>query len=108
MNELSKCIRAHMNKLCLDIGSKHCGSPELEKAGNYIVDCFNKIGCEVIKEEFPVRGWEFSEFNLFNVDRNEEVPASCACYFSNSVDIYDKPLWISSKDPFLPPPSPHR
>lgn len=98
MKDLDRRLREHMNKLCLDIGSKHCGSPELEKAGNYIADYFKELGCEVVKEEFPVRGWNFSEFSFFNVDKNEEVPASCACYFSNSVDIFDKPLWLSGKD----------
>ena len=66
MNDLKKRIREHMNVLCLDIGSKHCGSPELDKAGKYIAECFEKIGCKVIKEEFPVRGWDFSEFSFFN------------------------------------------
>lgn len=98
MENISKNIRKHMNHLCLNIGSKHCGSPELDKAGNYIAEVLEDLGYEVIREEFPVRGWEFKSFQLFNVTRNQEIPACCACYFSNSVDIYDQPLWLSWQD----------
>jgi len=98
MNQLMRNIHKHMNTLCLEIGSKHCGSPELEKAGEYVAKVLRETGYEVIKEEFPVRGWDFRSFRLYNVTRGQEVPACCPCFFSNAVSIYDQPLWLSDQD----------
>lgn len=98
MNKLYDSIEQHMRTMCLDIGSKHCGSPELEKAGEYIAGVLEREGYEVIKEEYPVRGWEYHSFSLYNVTQRCEVPAACACFYSNSVDIYDTPLWIKWND----------
>ena len=98
MDKINSNMHMHMNKLCLDIGSKHCGSPELDKAGQYVADTFRDMGYEVIKEEFPVRGWEFKSFSLYNVTEGREVPVACPCFFSNSVDITDTPFWITFKN----------
>ena len=98
MDTLKQNIYTHMNALCLEIGSKHCGSVELDKAGAYVEKVLREIGIDVIREKFPVRGWEFHSFSLFNVTRNQAVPSCCACYFSNSVDIFDSPLWLSWDD----------
>ena len=87
-----------MEVMCLDIGSKHCGSPELCRAEEYIAGEFSKLGYQTRREGFPVRGWSFRSFLLENVTRGETVPAACPCYFSNSVDIKDTPLWISHED----------
>lgn len=98
MKEVSKNIHKHMQKLCIDIGSKHCGSPELNKAGAYIAHELKEEGYQIIIEEFTVRGWNFQSFHLYNMTQHCDVPASTACYFSNSVDIYDVPIWIDWKD----------
>ena len=98
MDILCNNLHKHMNKLCLDIGSKHCGSPELDKAGQYIAEVFADEGYEVRKEEYPVRGWDYRSFSLYNVTQKCEVPAACACYFSNYVDIYDTPVWITNNE----------
>lgn len=98
MKKVQEQIQAHMRKMCFDIGSKHCGSQELDKAGQYIASVLQKEGYEVIKEEYPIRGWEYHSFSLHNVTRGYEVPAASACLFSNAVDIYDTPLWINWYD----------
>lgn len=98
MDKVYENLHKHMVKFCLDIGSKHCGSPELDKAGEYIAEVFKNEGYEVIKEEYPVRGWEFNSFSLYNVTQQCEVPVACPCYFSNAVDIYDTPLWITHRE----------
>lgn len=94
MEQLMGNLHRHMEYLCLEIGSKHCGSPELDKAGQYIGRVLQDNGCEVTKEYLPVRGWDFRSFELMDVTSGKTIPASCACYFSNAVDITDVPLWI--------------
>lgn len=98
MEVLRKNLEGHMRKFCLELGSKHCGSPELDKAGNYIAEYFESLSIPVIREEFPVRGWTYRNFSLYDVTERREVPAATACFFSNSVDITDVPLWIDWKD----------
>ena len=98
MKKIEEMLRRHMNTLCLEIGSKHCGSPELCRAEEYIAGEFSKLGYQVMRESFPVRGWNYTSFLLENVTRGELVPAACPCYFSNSVDICDSPLWITHED----------
>jgi Iap family predicted aminopeptidase len=87
-----------MNTLCLDIGSKHCGSPELVRAGKYVQKELLELGYDVFLEDFDAKGWEFNSFSLINETTGEAVPDCCACYFSNSADISDVPLWISDKE----------
>lgn len=98
MDKLRTNFERHMNHLCLNLGSKHCGSPELEKAGIYIEDYFKSLGLPTRREEYPVRGWTFRHFSLYDMTEQKEVPASTACFFSNSVDVIDVPLWIDWQD----------
>ena len=98
MEQLRKNLERHMHKFCLELGSKHCGSPELDKAGNYIAEYFSSIGLPVFREEFPVRGWTYRDFSLYDVTERREVPAATACFFSNAVEIEDVPFWIDWND----------
>ena len=95
MMSIQENIHKHMNTFCLEIGSKHCGSPELDKAGEYVQEYFSSLGLDTVREEMPVVGWDYRGFKLWNVTDNREVPAATACYFSNSVEIYDTLLWIT-------------
>lgn len=98
MDKLRENLQRHMETLCLRIGSKHCGSPELEKAGVYIEDCFRALDLPVRREEYPVRGWTFRSFSLYDMTERREVPAATACFFSNAVEVEDIPLWIDWQD----------
>lgn len=100
MNSLQENLRRHMNRLCLEIGSKHCGSPELDRAGAYVEEQLGACGLATLREEMPVVGWDYRSFTLWNVTDNRQVPAASACYFSNSVEIYDTLLWITDENIF--------
>ena len=68
------------------------------KAADYIEAEFRKLGYETVREHYPTVGWEFKSFSLYNVTKNREVPATCAAYFSNSVDIEAKFTVIRCED----------
>ena len=98
MEHLRENLQKHMEYLCLRLGSKHCGSPELERAGEYIEAYYRSLGLPTRREEFPVRGWTFRGFSLYDMTERREVPAATACFFSNAVYIEDVPLWIGWQD----------
>jgi len=56
------------------------------------------LGYETVREYYPTVGWDFKEFSLYNVTKGHEVPATCAAYFSNSVDIETKFTVIRGED----------
>ena len=98
MEQLRANLERHMHHLCLEIGSKHCGSPALADAGRYIAGYFASLGLPVRTEEFPVRGWRFGSFSLYDLTERREVPAALPCYFSNAAEIEDVPFWIDWQD----------
>ena len=98
MKEISTHLHSHMEQLCKRIGSRHCGSPELDRAGSYIEQCMKDCGLAISREAFPVPGWSFESFELTDITSNTTVPAVSACYYSNAVDITDVPVWLETKD----------
>ena len=98
MDKIRTNIERHMTELCLKIGSRHVGSAGEAAAADYLEKEFQKSGYEVVRESYPVTGWEFNSFEFVNLTRKRPVPGSIACFFSNSVEIEGKLLWLSSED----------
>ena len=98
MTDLRKNIQTHMQALCLDCGSRHCGSVGEHKAAAYIEAYLKSLGVEVISEEFPVRGWHYESFDLFNVTQNRPVPGVTACYFSGACNTEGQFLFLEARD----------
>ena len=98
MQQLRANLEKHMRKLCLDIGSRHCGSAGEAAAAEYLYSVFKDYGYDPVYEKYPTRGWEYKNFYLYNTTENRPVPDALACYFSNSVDIEGKLLWLKSAD----------
>lgn len=98
MDRICENLKNHMQFLCRECGSKHCGSAELEKAGRYIENVFRNQTADVYREEFDVPGWSYSGFELTDVTAGVPVPAATACYYSNRVDITDVPVWLETGD----------
>ena len=98
MENLKQRLKKHMEYLCLECGPRQVGSLGERKASEYIEKEFNKIGYKTVREEYPVTGWECSEFSLWNVTKNRAVPGACAEFFSNSVTAEDKLLFIKGQD----------
>ena len=99
MDEVRANLNRYMRKLCTEIGSRHCGSPALDEAGEYVAEQFSALGLPVRKEPFPVPGWRFRAFSFLDLTTGEAVPAASACYYSGAADITDVPLWLEISDP---------
>ena len=98
MQQIRMNLEKHMRKLCLDIGSRHCGSAGEAAAAEYLYDVFKSYGYDPVFEKYKTRGWEFKSFYLYNVTENRPVPDSLACFFSNAVDIEGKLFWLTTAD----------
>lgn len=94
MREIKANLQRHLNTLCLDIGSKHIGSPANREAATYIEEEFKKAGYPVEREEYPVTGWNFKSFSFWNLTRNCPVPGAVPCFFSQTVDVSGELCWI--------------
>lgn len=92
MDTLQQRIQAHIETMCLEFGSRHCGAVGEQRTADYIEKYFAELGLEVISEKFPARGWDFESFELYNVTVGRAVPGATACYFSGPIDIEDTPL----------------
>ena len=98
MQSITENLERHMTELCLKIGTRHVGSTGEAAAADYLENEFRKIGYETVREHFSVTGWEFNSFEFFNLTRKRPVPGATACFFSNSVEVEGKLLWLSSED----------
>ena len=98
MNILRENLERHMHELCLQIGSRHCGSAGEAAAADYIESVFKNMGMDVVREEYPVRGWDFRSFELWNVTQNRAVPSATACYFSNRINVEGPLLRIKAAE----------
>ncbi len=98
MEMIKENLKRHLTYLCHECPSRHCGSPTEAKAADYIEAEFKKLGYDTVREYYPTVGWEFKEFSLYNVTKGHEGPATCAAYFSNSVDIETKFTVIRGED----------
>jgi len=87
MEKLRSNLEAHMKALCLDCGSRHTGSPGERKAADYIEGYLRSLGVTVLSEEFPVRGWAYESFHLYNITRDRPVPGVSACFFLTEQEI---------------------
>lgn len=94
MEKLVDNLRRHLSVLCLDIGSRHVGSPGEVAAANYLESEFSGLGYSVIREKYPVVGWDFQSFRFWNVSLNCPVPGAVPCFFSQKVDVTGKLHWI--------------
>jgi len=98
MEKIKENLKRHLTYLCRECPSRPCGSPTEAKAADYIEAEFQRLGYETVREYYPTVGWEFKEFALYNVTKGRQVPAVCAAYFSNSVDIESKFTVIRGED----------
>ncbi len=100
MNKTLANVKAHMKKLCLDCGSRHCGSDGEKQAALYIEEYWKSLGLDVRREEYPVRGWNCRSYSLFNVTKNRPVSSVIANYFSASCDVTGVPVIYDGSKPF--------
>ena len=98
MQTLRANLERHMRELCLNIGTRHTGSPGERAAAEYIAGVFESYGYAPIFEEYPTVGWELKSFSLCNMTENRPVPAAEACFFSQSADVEGKLLWLTAAD----------
>ena len=95
MNLLRENLERHMREFCLNIGDRHVGSSGESAAADYIENEFRAYGLDVIREFYPVTGWNFRRFKFENQSDNRPVPASCCCFFSNGVECEGEILWLT-------------
>ena len=99
MDNVKKNLQKHIEALCVECGSRHSGSEGERLAGAYIEKYFTDLGLEVLSEEYPGMGWNFESFQLYNVTKNRPVAGgTTACFFSASVDMEDRFLFITNDD----------
>lgn len=94
MHTIIDNLRRHVSRLCLDIGSRHVGSAGQAAAAAYIEHEFKALGYPVVREEYPVVGWDFQSFQFWNLSRNCPVPGAVPCFFSQPADISGELYWI--------------
>jgi aminopeptidase YwaD len=99
MEQVKKNLQAHIETMCLEYGSRHCGSEGERATAAYIEQYFTEQGLTVVSEEFPSRGWNFEHFALYNVTKDRPVRGgTTACFFSASVNLTDTFLFLSNAD----------
>lgn len=98
MENLRKNIERHLNELCLRCNSRHVGSVGEKRAADYIESVFREYGLPVVREEYPVRGWEFDSMEFYDMTKGCAVPLATPCFFSNSVEIEGKLLVIGDDE----------
>lgn len=98
MEKVRQNLEKHMRELCLIAGSRHVGSAGERIAADYIAKVFAEYGYEPRFEEYPVTGWEFNSFSLYNITENRPVPAALPCFFSNAVDVEGELFWLTAAD----------
>ncbi|WFB36977.1 M28 family peptidase [Kiritimatiellota bacterium B12222] len=96
MNDSKSRITQHLETLCKEIGSRHVGSIGEAKAADYIASVFTEQGYDVVKEAFPVVGWNCESYGLRNVDTGEALDMR-PCFFSNAGEIEGSLVWITSR-----------
>ena len=98
MENLKKRLINHMEYLCLECGARQVGSLGEKKAADYIEGEFNKMGYKTVREEYPVIGWDCSEFSLWNVTKNKEAPLSGEdkAFFYNGIPT----IWLRTQETF--------
>lgn len=94
MNEIRANLEKHLRKLCLEIGSRHIGSPGEAAAADYIEKTFQEYGYPAVRESYPVTGWNFKSFELINLTRRTPVSGAVPCFFSPAVEAEGKLLWL--------------
>lgn len=98
MDKLQENLARHMTEFCLRIGTRHVDAPGEAAAANYIEQTFREYGYPTFRESYPVTGWNFESFAFYNVTRKRSVPVATACFFSNSVEVEGKLLWLKRQD----------
>ena len=87
MTEALACnLRAHIENVCLPYSSRHAGSLGERAAADYIEGVFRELGLKTLREEYPVRGWEFRSESFVNETLGCPVPVYITNYFSGSCD----------------------
>lgn len=99
MNKVKENLLNHLHNICL-VPSRHVGSPGVVAAANYIEETFKQYGyTDVMQEKFPSYGWKYNNMLLVDLDNGCcEVPGAMPCFFSQSADVIDVPLWLEDKD----------
>jgi len=87
MKDVRGNIEAHLKKLCFDFPSRHCGSAAEKGCAEYIEKYFCSLGFDVCSDYYPVRGWNYRSFEMYNETKNIVVPAVIPNYFSCSCDV---------------------
>jgi len=64
MFDIQATAMRHIEKLCVEIGSRPIGSPANQIAADYIRDSFAAAGCEVEEQPYACTAWEHSSTAL--------------------------------------------
>ena len=86
-NTIERALRQHVEKICLPYPSRHAASEGERAAADYIEEVFHSLGMKTLREEYPVRGWEFRSERFVNLTLDRNVPAFVTNYFSASCDV---------------------
>ena len=92
-----KSVQKHMDKLCVEIGSRHVGSPGEAAAVAYICEQFQAGGFETVLETYPTVGWDCQSYSLIDTTANRQFSGIYPCLFSNDCDFAEEILWLKGE-----------
>ncbi len=98
MDKVKQNLIKHINEMCLKYPTYHAGSKGERARADYIENVFHSYGIKTRREEYPIRGWEYNSFSLYNATKGKDVPVAICCHFSGSVDAEQKLLFLSPED----------
>jgi Iap family predicted aminopeptidase len=90
-------VTKHMEKLCIEIGSRHVGSPGEAAAVAYISEQFRAQQLDTVLENCPTVGWDCQSFSLVDKTENRGITGIYPCFFSNACDFTDEILWLKGE-----------
>ena len=99
MERLRDNIEKHLYEICL-FPSRHVGSPGIKATADYIEQTFRSYGyTDVIREPFTTVGWRFGSMLFCDLDNGcQTVPGAVPCFFSQSTEVTDVPLWLGDAE----------
>jgi len=98
MDRIRTNLEKHLQALCVAIGSRHVGSGGEKRAADYIENEFRRYGYQTVREKYPTTGWNFKSFEFTNQTRQIQVSGAVPCFFSPSVQVEGKLLWITRRE----------
>ncbi len=92
---MSTSLTRHLEKLCVEIGTRPIGSPANERAADYIRDVFAALGWLVEEQPYACTGWDCAAVSLALGDEALAVEANA---FSPACDVTAPAIAVSTLD----------